>query len=325
MPERFGTRITNAVGIGTVLAGNAVFAVAPTYEWLLVAKAISGVGSGIAFNASVSFIAGLYGAERSHFGLGILGSGYPLGSALAVWLMPPIALAEGWRIAFWASSLVLAIALVVWPLVPDVRAHRAAGSITAILGCANCWWTSLQHAAGFGLGVAAGTWITVYLLREFTLPLEISALLGALLLGVTTAGRPLGGYLMSREHIATRTVMRAAQLLILVGLAALALPLRPLAVALGGTALVGLGAGFPYSAVFNTAAASSREAPGAAQGLAAVGGTTGALVLAPVIGYAAQTSGFSAAWAALAAVSLGALAATFVMRGEEDLVARASR
>ncbi len=310
----------NGVGIALVLAGNVAFAIAPTYEWLLVAKAISGVGSGIAFNASVSFIAGVYGAERSHFGLGILGGGYPLGSAVAVWLMPPIALADGWRTAFWASSLVIMLVLVLWLLVPDVRAHRSTGSPTAALRCANCWWTSVQHAAGFGLGVAAGTWITVYLLREFALPLELSALLGALLLLVTTLARPLGGYLMSRKHLATKTVMRAAQLSILIGLAALALPSRPLALALTGTALVGLGAGAPYSAVFNTAAASSRGSPGAAQGLAAIGGITGVLVMAPVIGYAVQTWGFSAAWAVLAAVSLAALAVTFVMRGEEDLV-----
>ena len=171
------------------------------------------------------------------------------------------------------------------------------------------------------LSVAAGTWITVYLLREFALPLEVAALLGSMLLVVMTLGRQLGGYLISREHVATITVMRGAQLAILAGLVALAFPGRPLAVALAGTILVGLGSGSPYAAVFNTAAASSRESPGAAQGLAAVGGTTGVLLMAPLIGYAVQTWGFSVAWSALAAVSLAALAVTFVMRGEEDLQA----
>ncbi len=319
-PERFGTRLTNGVGIALVLMGNLAFELAPSYEWMLAAKALSGVGSGVAFNAGVSFIAGIYGPQRSHFGLGILGGGYPLGSALALWLMPPIALAYGWRGAFLGSSAVIAIALLAWLSVPDVRAHRAAGAMTAALRCANCWWASLQHAAGFGLGIAAGTWVTVYLVREFALPLALSGLLGALLLLATMAGRPLGGYLMSREHLATRIVMRVAQLAILAGVTALAFPGRPLAIAIAGSVLVGLGAGLPYAAVFNTAAASSREAPGAGQGLAAVGGTLGVLVLAPVIGYAVQTWGFSAAWLSIGAVSVAALAATFVMRGEEDLV-----
>jgi nitrate/nitrite transporter NarK len=200
-----------------------------------------------------------------------------------------------------------------------VRAHRAAGSLADVIRCANCWWASLQHAAGFGLGMASGTWITVYLLREFGLPLEMAALLGALLLAFTMAARPVGGYLLSNEHLPTKVVMRLSQLAILAGFAALALPGRPLSAALAGTILVGLGAGLPYAAVFNTAAASARDAPGPAQGLAAVGGTVGALVGAPVIGYAVQTWGFTAAWAILAATSLAALGGSFVMRGEEEL------
>jgi predicted MFS family arabinose efflux permease len=112
--------------------------------------------------------------------------------------------------------------------------------------------------------------------------------------------------------------MRLAQLVILCGLAALALPERPLPLALAGTALVGLGAGLPYAAVFNTAAASSARAPGPAQGLTAVGGTVGALAGAPLLGYAVQTWGFSAAWAVLAGISAAALAGTFVMQGEEE-------
>jgi predicted MFS family arabinose efflux permease len=99
----------------------------------------------------------------------------------------------------------------------------------------------------------------------------------------------------------------------------LAIPDRPLALALGGAVLVGVGVGLPYSAVFNTAAASLPDAPGAAQGLAAIGGTAGVMVGAPAMGYAVQTFGFWAAWLFVGAVSLVALAGTVFMRGEEDL------
>lgn len=342
-PERFGARRLNALDIGLVLAGNALFGLAPDYAWLLAGKALSGIGSGIAFNASLSYVAALYarGAEstgdegsrsrgddaprakrageaRSHFGLGVLGAGYPLGSALAIWLMPPLALAFGWRGAFHASTVALAIALALWLLAPRAVSTRARGTAFDAFRCANCWWTSLQHAAGFGLGMAAGTWITVYLLREFGLPLDLAALFGGLLLALTVVARPMGGFLLSREHLPSRVVMRIAQLVILGGLAALALPGRPLPLALLGTLAVGFGAGLPYSAVFNTAAASLPRAPGSAQGFAAVGGTVGALVGAPAIGYALQTWGFAAAWALLGAVSLTGLVGTFLMRGEEE-------
>ena len=71
--------------------------------------------------------------------------------------------------------------------------------------------------------------------------------------------------------------------------------------------------------MFNTAAASLRRAPGAAQGLAASGGTAGVMIGAPVMGYAVQTWGFAAAWGFVGLVGLCALAGTLVMRGEEEL------
>lgn len=317
-PERYGPKRVNAVGIGLALAGNLLFAVAPTYPWLLAGKAISGIGSGIAFNASLSYVASLYGPARSHFGLGIIGGGYPLGGALAIWLMPPLALAFDWRGAFHVSSLAIGLALALWLVGPDVSSRRAAGTILHALGCGNCWWTSVQHAAGFGLGLAAGTWITVYLLREFGLALEVAALFGALLLALTVVARPVGGFLLSREHVPTRVVMRIAQLVILAGIAALAVPGRPLPLALAGALALGFGAGLPYAAVFNTAAASLPRAPGSAQGFAAVGGTVGALAGAPAMGYAAQTWGFWAAWTLLGALSVTGLVGTFLMRGEEE-------
>jgi predicted MFS family arabinose efflux permease len=70
--------------------------------------------------------------------------------------------------------------------------------------------------------------------------------------------------------------------------------------------------------VFNTAAASLPSAPGAAQGLAALGGTAGAMIGAPVMGFAVRGYGFSAAWLFVGIVAALAFGATFLMRGEED-------
>jgi predicted MFS family arabinose efflux permease len=125
--------------------------------------------------------------------------------------------------------------------------------------------------------------------------------------------------LLAREHMPTRRVMRIGDLAIVAGVALLAVPERPLPIALGGAILVGIGVGLPYSAVFNTAAASLPGAPAAAQGLAAIGGTAGVMVGAPAMGYAVQTFGFWAAWLVVAAVSAMALIGTAFMRGEEEL------
>ena len=320
LADRYGAKRMVTLGLVVTLAGNVAFAGAPSYPGLLAAKAIGGLGSGVSFLAGVRYIASLYQSARSHTAQGLYGAGYPLGSAIGVWSMAPIAAAYGWRAAIAASSIFIAIVLAAWLAAPTVSRMPATGWLLDALRCANCWLTSLQHAAGFGLGLAAGTWITVYLLREFALPLDVSGALGSLLLVVAVFARPLGGYVVAREIVATKTMMRAAQLSILGGLALLGAPGRPLLVALAGALLVGLGVGLPYAAVFNTAGASLPSAAGASQGLTAVGGTAGALLLAPLIGLALERAGFVAAWALLALVSVAALSATFVLRGEEELV-----
>ena len=312
-------KAANTLALALVLAGNVGFALAPTYELLLVARVVGGVGAGFGLLAGLRYISRRYGDARSHFAYGLYGAGFPLGSAIALWIMPLLAAPGGWRGAFWATSAAMLTITLLWQRARQVPPVERRGSMRDAAGCPNCWLTALQHAAGFGLVLAAGSWIAIYILREFSLPLELSGFLGSLLLFLAMVSRPVGGFLVARERVRTLTVMRSAQLLVLVGLALLALPGRPLAAALAGALAVGFGGGIPYAAVFNTASASFPRAPGAAQGITAVGGLVSTLLGAPAMGYAIQTWGFSAAWGILALISVAALAATFVMRGEEEL------
>lgn len=318
LADRYPPREAVTFGMVFVIAGNAVTAISPSYEVLLAAKALGGIGAGFGFLAGLRYIARRYGEARSHFGQGLYGAGYPLGSAIGLWGMPPLASVWDWRGAFWVTTALIGLVLLAWLGATQVTRMRRPGNMLDAARCANCWWTCVQHAAGFGLVFAAGTWITTFLVREFALPLELGGLLGSLLLVIAVVARPIGGFLIAREHVPTLVVMRAAQLTIFAGIVLIALPGRPLAVALIGAAALGLGGGVPYAAVFNTASASLPNAPGAAQGLTALGGLLGTLIGAPAMGYAIQTWGFSWAWLILGAISTGALAVTFVMRGEEE-------
>ena len=321
LPDRLGPKRVIAAGLAVGAVGTAMFATGPSFPVLLVAKAVQGAGSALAFVASARFIAGLYGGDKAHFGLGLYGGGFPLGSALALLSTPTIAAAlGGWRGSFAAEAAALAVIFVLWvSLAPSVAAVRRVGSMIDALRCSNCWLLSLQHAAGFGMAIAAGSWITVFLLREFALPLTLSGILGSLLLLLAFLSRSLGGLVVSRRLLGTKGVMRASDIAVVAGVALLAIPGRPLPIALAGAIVLGVGVGLPYAAVFNTAAASLPRAPGAAQGLAAVGGTAGVMIGAPVMGFAVQTWGFAAAWLVVAFVGFAALLGTFALVGEEDL------
>jgi nitrate/nitrite transporter NarK len=321
LPDRLGPKRVIAAGLAVGALGTAMFATGTSFPVLLVAKAVQGAGSALAFVASARFIAGLYGEGKAHFGLGLYGGGFPLGSALALLSTPTIAGAlGGWRGSFAAEAAGLALIFVLWVVfAPSVPAVRRVGNIIDALRSANCWLLSLQHAAGFGMAIAAGSWITVFLLREFALPLALSGILGSLLLLLAFLTRSLGGLVVSRRLLGTKAVMRVADLAVVTGVALLAIPGRPLPVALAGAMVLGIGVGLPYAAVFNTAAASLPRAPGAAQGLAAVGGTAGVMIGAPVMGFAVQTWGFAAAWLVVAFVGFAALVGTFAIIGEEEL------
>ena len=321
LPDRFGAKRVVAYSLALCIAGSLLFALAPGYPGLLFAKAVDGVGSALGFVAGARYVAGLYRDGRSHFGLGLYGAGYPLGSAVAVLVRPALGVNLGWRGAFGFSIGLITLTLVVWLFAPNVPAVLRTSGMLSALRCRNCWLASLQHAAGFGLAIASGTWITVYLLREFSLPLELSGVLGSSLLLLAVVARPIGGALVTRDVLRTRAVMRLADVFVIAGVVALAIPGRPLAAALAGALVVGVGVGLPYAPVFNTAASSLPGAPAAAQGLAAVGGTAGVMIGAPVMGYAVQTWGFGAAWTVVGLIAAIAFAGTLVMRGEEDLAA----
>ena len=318
--DRIGPRRSVALGLFSALVGTALLAAAPVYAVAFAGKALQGVGSAFAFISATRYIAALYGGSRSHFALGLYGAGFPLGSCLALLVLPSLAtLFGGWRQALGTEAVLIAACLLAWRAAPLIAHVPAAGGFGDAIRCPNCWACFVQHAAGFGLAISSGTWITLYLVREFSLPLALSGALGSLLLAVAVIARAAGGWLLVRERTPARTVMRMADLAVIAGVVVLALPGRPLLIALGGAGLVGLGVGLPYSAVFNTAAASLRGAPAAAQGLAAMGGTFGVMVGAPAMGYAVQQYGFTAAWGFVAAVAVIALGVTFVMRGEEEL------
>ncbi len=320
LADRTGPNRTVLAGIALSLAGSVALAFAPSYGWLLAGKAVQGVGSGLTFVAGARYVAGLYAGSRSHLGLGLYGAGYPLGSAAALLTLPAVAtLGLGWRGSLAVSSAVIAAITLAWLAAPHVGRVARPGTIRDAFRSGNAWLTALQHSAGFGLAIASGTWISVYLVREFALPLALSGLLGSLLLLVTVLARPFGGWLLSREHVPTRRLMRAGTLTVMAGVALLAVPGRPLAVAVAGALVLGAGVGLPYSAVFNTAAASVRGAPGSGQALAAAGGTAGVMLGAPIMGFAVQTFGFWAAWLFVGLVATIALAGTAFLRGEEEL------
>jgi NNP family nitrate/nitrite transporter-like MFS transporter len=174
------------------------------------------------------------------------------------------------------------------------------------------WTLGLVHTATFGLAVLVGIWVTTFLAHDFGLSLVSAGAAGSAILALGVISRPLGGWLIDRGVVGARAVMKLTVLAGAIGLAVLAWPGRPLAVAAVAIIALGVALNAPYAAVMNTTGAVLPRAPGAAVGLVSGLGVIAIAVGAPVVGALfAATGSFAVPFGSLAAFSLLVLWALF--------------
>jgi len=197
--------------VATVASG-----LAPTYAWLLIARAVTGVGEASYAVVTPSLLSDHYPPERRSRVLGIFYAAIPVGTALGYVVGGLIGEAFGWRAAFFvagAPGAVLAFLLV--GLAEPVRGRLDPPAVQAAkpLGVApslRALWVRRSYVANtiaqviytFALGGLA-TWMPTYFVRERNLSLGVAtSTFGALLVVAGFAGTLIGGWLSDR--LATR-------------------------------------------------------------------------------------------------------------------------
>ena len=187
--------------LATVASG-----LAPTYGWLLLARAVIGVGEASYAVVTPSLLSDCYPAERRARVLGVFYAAIPIGAALGYIVGGVVGEAYGWRATFFiagAPGAVLAFLLL--RLTEPTRgaqdvAHGAAvplgfrPSLRALASRRSYVVnTAAQVIYTFTMGGLA-TWMPTYFVRERGLPLgSASATFGLLLVVAGFAGTLLGG------------------------------------------------------------------------------------------------------------------------------------
>jgi MFS transporter, NNP family, nitrate/nitrite transporter len=305
--DRFGPARAGAAALVVLSAGNALALAGPEPELAVAARAVVGVGTGLAFISGSALVRESGGSPLAQ---GVFGgvSLAPGGVALA--LVPQLEEAVGWRAPYW-TALALSLAVLATLLVLDPRTAEAStppDGRSAVVRDRRLYRLAILYSASYGLGVVLANWAVELLQRHSNMSDGAAAAVGALTLILVVVSRPLGGWVLLARPRSTRPVVAASIVAGTAGTLAL-VAAGPVWLAVLGALLVGLGAGIPFSPAFTGAAATRPDAPAAAVGFVNTAANLVVLLGTPLLGLAFSLSGEGRlGFAALAGLWLAALA-----------------
>ncbi|MGH7397729.1 MAG: MFS transporter, partial [Candidatus Rokuibacteriota bacterium] len=115
LADRWGVRGAMVLGQALIAIGLFAAAVAPTFSFLLVIMVLAGAGYGVLNPTTTKAGMAWFPPRQRATVVGLKQIGLPGGGALGALLMPPVALAFGWRAAVAvAAAAVAALAILTW-------------------------------------------------------------------------------------------------------------------------------------------------------------------------------------------------------------------
>lgn len=154
------------------IAGNAISAIAPTYELMMTGRVIAALCHGAFFGIGSVVAAGLVAPEKAAGAIAIMFTGLTAANVLGVPFGTFLGQELGWRATFWAISVIGVLALIgIAILVPNARAGASDGpppslrrELTAFRS-GQVWLSLTVTVLGFGGMFGAFTYIA-YTLTE---------------------------------------------------------------------------------------------------------------------------------------------------------------
>ncbi|HEX9016791.1 MAG TPA: MFS transporter [Chloroflexota bacterium] len=288
--DAWGSRKSLLLALGVAAAGTLAAGVAPGFELLLAARALMGIGTGLAIIAGLVLSRELSGPGKGILSQGIFGAMLNVGTLLVL-VSAPIGISFGWRFTFIAEGILLAALLVFCLLLlpPSVRTENTApASWRGVLGNRGIYALTAAHSATYSLFVTLAAWAPTFLQHQYSMPLASAGILSAWLTVSAIVFRGISGLVPPNR----RGVVILGSATASVALTFL-LPLAPSPeVAISILFLLGAATSFPFAAIFSSAGVlSGPAAVGRGSGFVSAGSNVGALLFPPVIGYSVDVTG----------------------------------
>lgn len=316
LTDRMGPRRVMGACLALFAVTTVALGLAPSYAAMLVARLVSGAAVTGTFIAGSAYVTRLWTGREAYLAQGLFGGSIQLGIGVAIFVLPWVAAGAGWRAALALCAVPVGLAWLLWQhaAVSLPRTDGVGSGRGRPFGDPVVWQLALVNAAGFGLNVVVGAWITVYFVSEFALPLTLAGSFGSLAVLIGMAARPLGGVLSARGPVAPRTLILATLGGTIAALGLLAWPGRPVAAAVVGIVGVGVMTTLSYPATIALVGRAQPRAAGAALGVIATVSPAAVVVGAPLTGaLLSMTGDFTVPFLALALLPFAALVWGFAL------------
>jgi len=117
LADRWGVRGTMILGQALIAIGLGAVAVAPSFSFMIVILVLAGAGYGVLNPTTTKAGMAWFPPRQRATVVGLKQVGLPAGGAVGALVMPPLALAFGWRTAVaFAAAVVVALTLLTWAL-----------------------------------------------------------------------------------------------------------------------------------------------------------------------------------------------------------------
>jgi sugar phosphate permease len=313
LADRWGVRGAMVLGQALIAIGLGAVAVAPSFSFMITIMVLAGAGYGVLNPTTTKAGMAWFPPRQRATVVGLKQVGLPFGGAVGALVMPPLALAFGWRTAVaFAAAVVGALALLTWALyrdLPEPEAGTPAPARTgfwAVMRNRDLWLVGVSTLIFAGVQTVFLSFLVLYLrdVVQITLVVAAKYLVAAQCGGV--AGRIGFGLLSDRLFGGRRRIVLT---IAGVGSIACALLLSTAAPGAGPALLVPLAAGIGFfgvgwNGVQHTLMAelAGPRAAGTAVGLGLAISSLGVTVWPPIFGLVVErVGGFGTAWVSLAA------------------------
>jgi ACS family hexuronate transporter-like MFS transporter len=313
LADRWGVRSAMVLGQALIAIGLLAAALAPGFSFMVVIMVLAGAGYGVLNPTTTKAGMAWFPPRQRATVVGLKQVGLPAGGALGALVMPPVALAFGWRAAVAVSAAVVAaLSLLTWALYRDlpepqpIEPARARTGFRGVLANRDLWLVGVSTLIFAGVQTVFLSFLVLYLHEVVQLALVAAAKYLVAAQASGAAGRVLFGLLSDRLFGGQRRIVLA-----IAGIGSMACALLLSATGPGvGTWLLGplaAGIGFfgvGWNGVQHTLMAelAGPRAAGTAVGLGLAISSLGVTVCPPAFGLLVErVGGYGAAWVAVAA------------------------